>query len=114
MSKRSRREEGDTAKLVRRAQRNSLDNSRNQCCPKRIRVHYVQTKIMEVGAWADSWGPSYLVRGLAMGPINQRDKKIGIRLTLGATAPSLLQLVLKDGVRIAIAGLSAGLAVAAA
>jgi ABC-type lipoprotein release transport system permease subunit len=35
-------------------------------------------------------------------------------LALGATAPSLLRLVLRDGLRIAILGLAAGLAAAAA
>jgi hypothetical protein len=53
------------------------------------------------------------VRALAMGPVNPRDKEFGIRLTLGATAPALLHLVLKDGLCIAIAGLSGGMAVAA-
>ena len=46
--------------------------------------------------------------------VNQRVKEFRIRLALGATGPSLLRFVLRDGLRIAIVGLAAGLAVAAA
>jgi putative ABC transport system permease protein len=49
-----------------------------------------------------------------MGSVKPRNKEFGIRLTLGATASALLPLALKDDLHIAIAALSAGLAVAAA
>jgi putative ABC transport system permease protein len=54
------------------------------------------------------------VYGVLAFAVNQRVKEFGIRLALGATGASLLRLVLRDGLRIAIAGLAAGLAVAAA
>jgi putative ABC transport system permease protein len=54
------------------------------------------------------------VYGVLAFAVNQRIKEFGIRLALGATAPSLLRLVLRDGLRIAILGLAAGLVVAAA
>lgn len=44
--------------------------------------------------------------------VTQRTREIGVRVALGASAPSVVQLVLGDGIRIAAVGIAAGLGLA--
>jgi len=46
--------------------------------------------------------------------VSQRTREIGIRIALGASSRAVSQLVLADGVRLAVAGLAAGALIAAA
>jgi ABC-type antimicrobial peptide transport system permease subunit len=46
--------------------------------------------------------------------VSQRTREIGIRIALGASSRNVSQLVLADGVRLAVAGLAAGALIAAA
>jgi ABC-type antimicrobial peptide transport system permease subunit len=46
--------------------------------------------------------------------VSQRTHEIGIRIALGASSRAVSQLVLADGVRLAVAGLAAGALIAAA
>jgi hypothetical protein len=44
--------------------------------------------------------------------VAQRTREIGVRVAVGASTPSVVRLVLGDGVRVALAGVAAGLALA--
>jgi len=45
--------------------------------------------------------------------VSQRAREIGIRVALGASRPAIVRLVMSDGLRLVLAGLASGVAVAA-
>jgi len=53
------------------------------------------------------------IYGLVTYTVTQRHREMGIRLALGATASSLNRLVLREGLRLGLAGVTLGLALAA-
>jgi predicted permease len=54
------------------------------------------------------------IYGVLSYAVAQRTKEIGIRMALGATASGVIALVLRQSVRIAVAGIAAGVAIALA
>ena len=54
------------------------------------------------------------VYGLMAFTVRQREKELGIRLALGASLPKILEMVFRDGMRLALIGLCSGLIAAAA
>jgi putative ABC transport system permease protein len=54
------------------------------------------------------------VYGVTAYSVRQRSQEIGVRIALGATAPSVLRLVLGQAVQLVVIGVAAGLAAAAA
>ena len=50
------------------------------------------------------------LHGLVVSSIQQRPREIGIRVALGATAASVIRLILRDGLICALAGSAIGLA----
>ncbi len=54
------------------------------------------------------------VYGVMAFTVSQRDRELGIRMALGASLPGLLKMVFRDGMRLALIGLGAGLIAAVA
>ncbi len=84
------------------------------------------TELLDQGLWASRMGAALLslfgglalilsvvgVYGVLSYSVNQQTREIGIRMAMGAESNSVLKLVVKQGMRLAIAGLTLGLAIA--
>jgi putative ABC transport system permease protein len=84
------------------------------------------TELMDQGLWASRMGAALLslfgvlalilsvvgVYGVLSYSVNQQTREIGIRMAMGAQSGNVLKLVVKQGMRLAIAGLTLGLIIA--
>lgn len=84
------------------------------------------TELLDQGLWASRMGAALLslfgvialilsvvgVYGVLSYSVNQQTREIGIRMAMGAQTDSVLKLIVKQGMRLAIAGLLLGLVIA--
>ena len=65
---------------------------------------------MPTGSVVEAGAPAYGVKsGTVSGAVSRRTREIGIRMAIGAGRPAVLQMMLRQGLVLAVAGLAVGL-----